>query len=382
MSFSRSDAVGSAQYDVYTADLSGNSLVNVTATAAGGSTSSDFQSSFSPTSSQLVFASNAGGDREIWKSGTDGSVPVQLTSNTASDSNPDWGPATQPAVVPPAPTVTSTVPSAGAATVGFVSNGNGGSPITSYSVACFSTDGGVARKASGAASPVKVSSLSDGKSYRCKVRAVNAVGTGAYSAYGATVKIGAAVVPPAPSVTSTVPSAGAATVGFVSNGNGGSPITSYAVACFSTDGGVARKASGAASPVKVSSLSAGKSYRCKVRAVNAVGTGAYSAYGATVTIAAAVVPPAPSVTSTVPSAGAATVGFVSNGNGGSPITSYSVACFSTDGGVARNASGAASPVKVSGLSAAKSYRCKVRAVNAVGAGAYSAYGASVLIPTS
>ena len=58
-----------------------------------------------------------------------------------------------------------------------------------------------------------MTSLTGGKNYHCRVRATNAVGTGAYSAYGATVLVthrGAA----APTVTSSTPSAGAMPVAF------------------------------------------------------------------------------------------------------------------------------------------------------------------------
>jgi hypothetical protein len=63
--------------------------------------------------------------------------------------------------------------------------------------------------------------------------------------------------------------------------NGGSDITSYLAQCTSTDGGTGRSSTGPASPLTVGSLSTGKTYRCRVRATNAIGTGAYSAYSPT-----------------------------------------------------------------------------------------------------
>ena len=39
---------------------------------------------------------------------------------------------------------------------------------------------------------------------------------------------------------------------------------------------------GAASPLAGTGLTGGKNYHCRVRATNAIGTGAYGAYGATV----------------------------------------------------------------------------------------------------
>ncbi len=69
-------------------------------------------------------------------------------------------------------------------------------------------------------------------------------------------------------------------------------------------------------------------------------------------------------------------------NGGSPITSYNAQCVSTDGGVATSKTGAASPLLVTGLTGGKHYHCRVRATNAIGTGPYSAYGATVLVPTT
>ena len=58
-------------------------------------------------------------------------------------------------------------------------------------------------------------------------------------------------------------------------------------------------------------------------------------------------------------------------NGGSRITKYSATCTSSNGGVTRSASAKASPISLTGLTAAARYSCKVRAVNKVGAGAWS-----------
>ena len=66
---------------------------------------------------------------------------------------------------------------------------DGGSPITGYTAPASRTDGGVTGTKSGAASPLLVTGLTSGKNYHCRVRATNAVGTGPYGAYGATVLV-------------------------------------------------------------------------------------------------------------------------------------------------------------------------------------------------
>ncbi len=71
--------------------------------------------------------------------------------------------------------------------VSFVSTGDGGSPITDYQVQCTSTDGGVTGPRPAPASPLTVAGATSGKTYHCRVRAMNAVGVGPYGAYGATV---------------------------------------------------------------------------------------------------------------------------------------------------------------------------------------------------
>ena len=277
--------------------------------------------------------------------------------------------------------MTGSTPSAGAVNVAFTPPAsNGGSPITSYTAQCVSTNGGVSATKTGAASPQKVIGLTAGKNYHCRVRATNAVGAGPYSPYGATVLVPAAK-PGAPTVTGSTPSAGRVNVAFTPPAsNGGSPITSYTAQCVSTDGGVTKSQDKTTSPMLVNNLSAGKHYHCRVRATNAVGVGPYSAYGATVLIPAAVVPGAPTVTSSTPSAGAVSVAFnPPANNGGSPITSYVASCVSTDGGATKSKTGTASPLQVIALTSGKHYHCRVRAINAVGTSAFSAFGATVLV---
>jgi hypothetical protein len=148
----------------------------------------------------------------------------------------------------------------------------------------------------------------------------------------------------------------------------------------STNGGVLANKTGPASPLVVTGLTGGKNYRCRVRATNAVGTGAYGGYGATVAVPTTV-PPSPVVTGSTPSGGAVSVAFTTpNGNGGSPITSFTANCVSTNGGVLANKTGPASPLVVTGLTGGKNYRCRVRATNAVGTGVYGGYGPTVAVP--
>ena len=280
------------------------------------------------------------------------------------------------ATVPSAPTVTSSTPRPQQIAVAFTPGSDGGAPVSNFTAQCVSTDGGITKSVGGAASPITVTGLSDQKSYHCHVRATNPVGTGAWSAYGATVVLPAPTAPDAPTVTDTTPGAGKATVAFSPGFNGGSPVTNFTAQCVSTDGGVTKSAGRAASPITVTGLSPLKSYHCRVRATNAVGVGAWSGYGSTVAVQATV-PGAPTVTSTTPGPSRATVGFTPGSDGGSPITNFTAQCVSTDGGVTKSAGGPASPITVTALTAGHSYHCHVRATNAVGTGTWSGYGSSI-----
>jgi hypothetical protein len=82
--------------------------------------------------------------------------------------------------VPGAPTLSSVTGGDAQATVAFSAPAsNGGASITSYTVTC--TAGSASVQASGAASPITVSGLSNGTLYACGVAATNSAGTGASS---------------------------------------------------------------------------------------------------------------------------------------------------------------------------------------------------------
>lgn len=290
--------------------------------------------------------------------------------------------------VPDAPTVTGVVPTTGGfgaavAQVEFVAGGDGGTPITAYRATCVPSGGGITRTAEGVESPLVVADLTIGGNYVCSVSATNAFGSGPPSDPAPTYT---AIGPPGtPTIASVTPGNGRVTVAVTSpSGNGGSPITGYGVTCEVTGGtGPAVAASGAVSPVIVTGLTNGKSYRCRATATNAFGQSFPSSQSAQFIPAA--VPGAPTGVTTRSGATATTTGplVVSFSppvvTGGRPITAYSVACTSANGGVARTASGALAPVTVSGATTGKSYTCKVRAANAVGFGAYSAVSAAMIV---
>ena len=97
------------------------------------------------------------------------------------------------------------------------------------------------------------------------------------------------------------------------------------------------------------------------------------------------VPGAPTITS-VKAAGlrALSVTFTKPANdGGAAITNYRVTCTTTTGGAARTQSVPKSPGKVSGLSPAQAYTCKVAAANRIAVGRASTPSAPAVVrPTA
>ena len=295
------------------------------------------------------------------------------------------GPA--PVTAPGAPTnVAANATSPTSAQVSFSPPAsNGGSAISGYTARCVSTTGGVTQTATGSASPISVTGLSPNQTYACDVYAANGAGNSPWSAKSGNFNTPQLTTAPgAPTgVTTTVLSAKSARVAFnPPANNGGSAITSYRAQCTSTNGGTSRTANGTSSPITFTNLSPGKSYRCHVKATNAVGTSSYSAYSSTVALPAAVPDRPTNVTTTVLSNASVKVGFTPPAdNGGAAITSYRVQCASTNGGTTRTADGPSSPITVARLTGGKAYHCRVKATNSAGQGSYSAYGPTVTLPS-
>ncbi len=264
-------------------------------------------------------------------------------------------------LAPHAPT--SVVATAGnaSATVSFTPPPVGGSPIASYTVTA--SPGGA--KATGTASPITVTGLTNGTSYTFTVTETNTLGITAVSAASAAVAPKA--VPGAPTAVTATAGNAQATVKFTAPAPGGAAITSYTVTA--SPGGA--HVSGSASPLTVTGLTNGTSYTFTVTATSSLGTGPASAVSNAVVPAAA--PGAPTGVTAVAGAGQATVSFTAPAsNGGAAITSYTVTASS-----GAKVSGAASPITVTGLTNGTSYTFTVTATNAVGTSAASTASAAV-----
>jgi hypothetical protein len=143
-----------------------------------------------------------------------------------------------------------------------------------------------------------------------------------------------------------------------------------------TQVGALRQAGAGATSLVVNGLTNGTSYRFQVQGVNAVGAGPFSALSNAVTPAAPTAPGVPTIGTATAGNASATVRWTPPASdGGSPLTGYQVrvvnAATSAQVGALRSAGPAAANLVVTGLTNGTGYQFQVRAVNGVGAGAFS-----------
>lgn len=228
----------------------------------------------------------------------------------------------------------------------------GSSPITSYRATCGS------QIATGTASPINVTGLTNGVPVRCTVRASTALANSGESAQSNEVTPNAPppppTVPPAPVLLSVTPAPNQAQVAFEPITGIIDPVIEYQANCPPA----LHVPTGQTSPLTVLSLSNGVTYSCRVRARNINGWGDYSNL-LTVVPADRPFPPVP--LSAVGGIGAITLNFLPpTSNNGSAVLDYEATCGAI---VVTNT---ASPIVVTGLQNGITHTCTLRARNAVG----------------
>lgn len=237
----------------------------------------------------------------------------------------------------------------------------GGAPISSYTVTA--SPGG--KFASGLASPITVTGLTNGTAYTFTVTAKNIHGMSLPSDPSNSVTPATAPDPP----TDATATAGhmEATVSFTPPvDDGGAPITHYTVT--SIPDGIT--ATGSGSPIVVHGLTNGSPYAFTVTATNSAGTSVPSAQSNKVTpMDPITVPDPPTDPHATAGNGSATVTFTPPVNdGGAVITKYTVKATDhtdpTRGG--QTADGSGSPITVDGLTNGDKYSFTVTATNSVG----------------
>jgi predicted lipoprotein with Yx(FWY)xxD motif len=180
------------------------------------------------------------------------------------------------ATVPAAPAKPAAAPLNASARVTWVAPANGGSTITQYIVTPFIGATAQAPRTFDASTVTRViTGLTNTTTYTFRVKAHNAVGTGANSPASNPVTVGAPAAPAKPQVA---PGNAAARVNWVAPANNGSAITGYVVTPFiGTTAQAARTFNNTAIVQLISGLTNGTSYTFKVAAKNARGTGPMSA---------------------------------------------------------------------------------------------------------
>jgi hypothetical protein len=160
---------------------------------------------------------------------------------------------------------------------------------------------------------------------------------------------------------------GRASVAFSIGANGGAPTTLTVTPSPATS---PTTFSGSSSPVIVTGLASSTSYTYTVSATSPYGTTAQSSASSGVT--ATTVPQAPTIGTATGGNAQASVTFTANATGGSAITGYTV---TSSGG--QTASGATSPIVVTGLTNGTAYTFTAQATNANGTSAASSASNSV-----
>jgi hypothetical protein len=278
-------------------------------------------------------------------------------------------------VVPSTPALTSVTRGDARATVVFTGSTAVDFPVIDYTVVATDLDepsrGG--QYATGTLGSLVVTGLTNGDRYTFAVRANNAIGQSEASAPSAAVLIGTAPGAPrgiagAPPVAT--PGSGSASVAFVAPlSDGGAAISGYTVTATDLTEPAAggQIATGASSPIVVSSLTNGHSYTFAVTATNAIGTGTGSDASAAVTVG---YPGAPTITSTWSRDAAADFNLAASAfDGGSPITNYTV---TLSPGGAFCSTGASLSCAVTGLTNGVVYAATATATNGLGTGLASA----------
>lgn len=185
------------------------------------------------------------------------------------------------------------------------------------------------------------------------------------------------VAPSAPAVGTVTLGTGSqaalltATIPFTAGYNGGNTITR--VTALSIPGNKTANTSGS-SPITISGLTSNTNYTFAVYTTNFYGD---SPFGYSNPVSTPDVPQAPTIgTATLVGSSSANVAFTANGDGGTAITSFTA--ISTPGNI--TASGASSPVLVTGLASTTTYTFKVLATNLMGNSALSGASNSITTP--
>jgi N-acetylglucosamine-6-sulfatase len=264
--------------------------------------------------------------------------------------------------------VSATAEDGGALVAWSPPTGDGGSPVTGYTVTA--SPDGTSVQVDGSATQADVQGLTNGTDYTFTVTATSAYGDGTGSAPTPTIVPGPPTVPNAPTNVIATGGEASATVTWTAPvSDPRVPVTSYTVTSSPDD--VTGVVDGSTTAAVVPGLTDGVSYTFTVTATNAVGNSDTSAPSNAVTAGQATAPMAPSDVQATPGDGSAAVTWdPPASDGGSALTGYTVT--SDPGGMSVTVEPSTTQAIVSGLDNGSPYTFSVTATNAVGTGPASA----------
>lgn len=295
-----------------------------------------------------------------------------------------------PSNVPAVMAAPSVVPGNGQVVLNWNAPGNGGAAITDYSIQIKRTAQPITSYATitdglSSALTYTVPGLINGVSYQFRMRALNVKGpAAAWSASSAAVI--PATVPNAPTGLTVSPGINQVTLSWTApTSNGGLAITDYVIQ-KKLDGQDNSSFTNAADTVKatvgavITGLNNGSRYIFRVAAINARGTGEYSANSAVVVPFN--VPGQCNAPTCVRGVGRVTLSWTAPADNGSPITDYIIQrriSTQTNYTTVNDGASSATTYVNTGLVDGTGYVYRIAAVNLRGVGTYS-YDSALVIP--
>ncbi len=225
---------------------------------------------------------------------------------------------------------------------------NASTGAATYTVT-YTATGGTAQTATGATSPIALTGLTPATIYSATVRSNCGGGVSATSSPAISFTTSA---PPCAAPTNVTAGSISSTSASISFGAGTS-ATSYTVT-YTPQGGTAQTATGTSSPVALSGLTAATTYSVTVTSNCGGGVAATSSPAVSFTTSAAPCVAPINVVAGGVTQTSASIGFT----GGAGATGYIVS-YTPQGGSVQTASGSASPIALSGLTAATTYSVTV-----------------------
>ena len=346
----------------------GNADAKVTWTAPsanGGSAITGYTVTASPGGKTATAGTTTSATVTGLTNGTSYTFTVKATNAAGTGAASAASKAVTPSGPPGAPTGVTATAGNGQATVSWTAPAaTGGGAITSYKVTA--SPGTATATATGTATSATVTGLTNGTSYTFTVTATTAGGAGPASAPSSAVTPEGP--PGAPTAVTATAGNGQATVSWTApSTNGGSPITGYTV---TASDGTTATASAASTSATMTGLTNGTSYTFTVTASNAIGVSAASAASKAVT---PVGPPyTPVITALTPGNGQAKITWTAPGDGGEPITGYTLTV--EPGGATYSAAASATSATLTGLTNGTAYSVALSATNSLGTGAVATAG--------